>query len=202
MPINSIQFRAEIGQFNNAFQRIYSTTALPFVTLIASIINLFLVECHNYNNLFHLVCIIIILMLFPFIFSLTLIFSNLFNLYNIILIFYINIYIWLRFIFNLLWATIAYHKAFCKFLVRYYFFFQICVFVPFIRLALLISGDIETNPGPERCNQNISLCHWNLNGIAANNFVKISLLEAYNSLHDFDIICISESFLDSNYSNR
>ena len=58
------------------------------------------------------------------------------------------------------------------------------------------------NPGPEnRCNQNISFCHWNLNGIAANNFVKISLLEAYNTVHYFDVICISETFLDSDYSS-
>ena len=67
---------------------------------------------------------------------------------------------------------------------------------------MLISGDIESNPGPEnRCNQNISFCHWNLNGKAANNFVKISLLEAYNTVHDFDVICISETFLDSDYSS-
>ncbi len=75
------------------------------------------------------------------------------------------------------------------------------MFVPFIRLSLLISGDIEINPGPEKpCCQDISLCHWNLNGIAANNFVKISLLEAYNAVHDYDIICISETYLDSVYS--
>ena len=38
-------------------------------------------------------------------------------------------------------------------------------FLPLIRLALIISGDIETNPGPENlCDQNLSLCHWNLNG--------------------------------------
>ena len=74
------------------------------------------------------------------------------------------------------------------------FFLQICTFLPFIRLALIISGDIESNPGPENlCNQNLSLCHWNLNGIAANNFIKISLLEAYNTIHNFDLICISDS---------
>ena len=67
---------------------------------------------------------------------------------------------------------------------------------------MLISGDIENNPGPEnRCNQNIYFCHWNLNGIASNNVLKISLLEAYNTVHDFDVICISETFLDSDYSS-
>ena len=38
-------------------------------------------------------------------------------------------------------------------------------------------------------------------GITANNFIKISLLEAYNTIHNFDLICISETFLDSNYSD-
>ena len=93
------------------------------------------------------------------------------------------------------------HKGILKFLVQYCFFFQIFTFIPFIRLALIVSGDIETNPGPENCNKNISFCHWNINGIAANNFVKISLLEAYNTLHDFDLICITETLLDSDYTN-
>ena len=45
-------------------------------------------------------------------------------------------------------------------------------------LALIIcSGDIETNPGPKK-NTKVSFCHWNLNGVAANNFSKLSLLQA------------------------
>ena len=42
--------------------------------------------------------------------------------------------------------------------------------------------------------------HWNLNGIATNNFVKISFIEAYNTIYNYDIICISETFLDSDHS--
>ena len=38
-----------------------------------------------------------------------------------------------------------------------------------------------------------------MNGLAANNFAKISLLEAFNAIHDFDVICITETFLDSDY---
>ena len=76
------------------------------------------------------------------------------------------------------------------------------LFLPFIKRALIIAGDIETNPGPEKLvNQNISLCHWNLNGISTNNYIKISLLEAYNAVHDFDIICLSETFLNSEHLN-
>ena len=108
-------------------------------------------------------------------------------------VFYIN---------NLIWFTIAYHKVFTRFIIRYFYFFQIFTFLPYLRLSLILSGDIETNPGPDMSNnQNLSFCHWNLNGIAANNFVKITLLEAYNAIHSFDVICLSETFLDSDYSH-
>ena len=59
-----------------------------------------------------------------------------------------------------------------------------------------MSGDIETNPGPAM-DKTLNICHWNLNGIASNNFMKLSLLQAQNSIHDFDIICLSETFLNT-----
>ena len=124
-------------------------------------------------------------------------------MYNTVITFYISGLVCSRLFFKLLRLTIAYHKVLTKLLeVRYFFFFQIFLFVPFIRLSLLISGDIGNNPGPEKSRgQDISLCHWNLNGITANNFIKISLLEAYISVHDFDLICITETFLDSDCSS-
>ena len=48
---------------------------------------------------------------------------------------------------------------------------------------------------------NFSICHWNLNSIAAHNFAKVNLLQAYNAIHDFDMICLSESYLDSTVSS-
>ena len=108
----------------------------------------------------------------------------------------------MHFIINLLRFTIVCRKAVAKFMVQYNFLLQICTFLPFLRLALIISRDIESNPGPENLfNQNLSVCHGNVNGIAANNFIKVSLLEAYNTIHNFDLICISETFLNSDYSN-
>ena len=47
----------------------------------------------------------------------------------------------------------------------------------------------------------ISICHWNLNGIAAQNYTKLAMLEAYNALHNYDLICNSETFLDSSHSD-
>ena len=38
---------------------------------------------------------------------------------------------------------------------------------------------------------------WNLNSVASHNFSKIQSLVAYNCIHKFDIICLSESYLNS-----
>ena len=74
----------------------------------------------------------------------------------------------------------------------------------FIMLILLTCGDIESNPGPRRSDScyNFSICHWNLNSMTAHNFKKINLLEAYNTINKFDVICLSESYLDSSISLR
>ena len=43
-----------------------------------------------------------------------------------------------------------------------------------IMVLIICSSDIETNPCPKK-NTKISFYHWNLNGIAAHNFSKVSL---------------------------
>ena len=40
--------------------------------------------------------------------------------------------------------------------------------------------------------QTFSFSHWNLN-----NFTKVTLLKAYLSVQQFDIFCISETYLNS-----
>ena len=68
-------------------------------------------------------------------------------------------------------------------------------------LLVLLSGDVEINPGPKRNPRaKLSICHWNLNSISAHNYVKLSLLSAYLSFHNFDIICLSETYLNSSNS--
>ena len=63
--------------------------------------------------------------------------------------------------------------------------------------------DVELNPGPKIRNFcfSFSVCHWNLNSIKAHNFAKVNLLQAYNAIHDFDMICLPESCLDSSVSS-
>ena len=58
---------------------------------------------------------------------------------------------------------------------------------PFVALLLLWSDDVETNPG---------------NGLAAHDFLKVSLIEAFITTHNFDIICLSETFLDCTVSQH
>ena len=91
------------------------------------------------------------------------------------------------------------------------FYFQVLVYLHWYTISiLLLSGDIETNPGPVSSNlESLSICHWNLNSIAAENFVKVPaenfvkvpLLEAYVTANKFDIICLSETFLNSTFLN-
>ena len=64
-------------------------------------------------------------------------------------------------------------------------------------LILLMDGDIESNPGPKTKTKSTFFfmlpleCQWSI----AHN--KLSMLEAYNIAHIYDVICISESYLDS-----
>ena len=68
----------------------------------------------------------------------------------------------------------------------------------FYKCLLQLSGDIKLNPGPKpnSC-KSFSIYHWNLNRMTSHNFIKVSLLTAYNNIHKFDIICLSETYLNS-----
>ena len=53
---------------------------------------------------------------------------------------------------------------------------EIC-FLPCIKILLYCCGDIEINPGSKQ--SSLTFCHWNLNAIAAHEFIVISLLQGY-----------------------
>ena len=66
----------------------------------------------------------------------------------------------------------------------------------FFRL-LELNGDIEFYPRPKPdSSQSFSIYLWKLNSMSAHNYSKISLLTAYISIHDFDIICLSETYFN------
>ena len=63
---------------------------------------------------------------------------------------------------------------------------------------ILLSGDVEINPGPRHNSGELfSICHWNLNTVSAYNYTKLSSLKAFIAVDKFDIICLSETCLDS-----
>ena len=68
----------------------------------------------------------------------------------------------------------------------------------FLLLTLLVCSDIHLNPGPKRNRScyNFSICHQNQSSTTAYNYEKINL-EACNTVNKFDMICISELYLDS-----
>ena len=70
------------------------------------------------------------------------------------------------------------------------------LWVLYFVLRLLQHGNIELNPGPKY----FSICHWNLNSLTAHNNLKASQLQAFNLVHKFDIVCTSETHLDSSVS--
>ena len=84
------------------------------------------------------------------------------------------------------------HILYFSLLANYLCQVQLC------KLHINLSWDIELYPGPKSNScENFSVCHWNLNSISAHNFSKVLLFNAYTSLHSFDIICLSETYLDS-----
>ena len=62
-------------------------------------------------------------------------------------------------------------------------------------LLILISNDIEQNPGPGYHSNFFTFMNWNLNSLATNDFSRVQLIEAHNSLHNYDLISICETNL-------
>ena len=161
MPVNSIQYKASVGVFNNRDNN-SKTKYLNYATIL-SVLYMF-----NFPKLYDL--IYFFKLLFQVALQLCFFFvkhideplgTNL--LYSYVTITYLH-FLW-------------YHKQ-----------------------RLILSNDIEVNPGPKLdSSQNFTICHWNLNSIAAHTFSKINFLKAYLTIHKTDIVCLSETYLDSSF---
>ena len=68
---------------------------------------------------------------------------------------------------------------------------------------IILSGDIETNPGPKHSfsSQVLTVCQWNLNRLLSHMYKKVYSLSAY-MLHVCPQIrhCLSETYLNSKTS--
>ena len=70
----------------------------------------------------------------------------------------------------------------------------------YFQLVVFLSDDIAKHPGPGPICQNnfFNFTLWNLNSNAKDNFQRVNLIEAHNSLFKYDLISICESgFNDS-----
>ena len=68
------------------------------------------------------------------------------------------------------------------------------------RKMLILSGNVLEKPGPNDCN--LKFFHWNLNSITARDNTKISLIEIYKSVFNYDFMAIFDTRLDRSISNE
>ena len=73
-------------------------------------------------------------------------------------------------------------------------FYTICYM---LLLHFICASDIERNPRKNNTFLNLSLCDWNFGSIAVQNFSNPFLLKAFNVQHKFDMICLSQTYLDT-----
>ena len=59
--------------------------------------------------------------------------------------------------------------------------------------------DIETNPG--FTDGLFRFCCWNTNSLITHQFQRVSALQAYSTLNNLHLICVTESALHKNISN-
>ena len=70
-------------------------------------------------------------------------------------------------------------------------------------VRIKMSVDVEMNPGPKPSScKKFSISNRNLKSISGPNFIKISFLSACISIHNFDILGLSENYLDSTISSN
>ena len=67
----------------------------------------------------------------------------------------------------------------------------LCIWLPLI--LILLSNDVHLNPGPHFQN---NFMPWNVNSPAKDNFQRVSLIEAHNSVFNYDLVSIYETSLN------
>ena len=63
-------------------------------------------------------------------------------------------------------------------------------------MVLILSNDVEFNPGDLLREGFLSVINWNTNSLSKDNCQRVSLLESHNSLFNYDIICLCETSLN------
>ena len=72
----------------------------------------------------------------------------------------------------------------------------------YFQLVISLSNDISENPGPSypihqsgEVTPYFSFCNWNLNTLSKEEFSRVSLLNAHNTIHKYDIMSLCETSL-------
>ena len=64
-------------------------------------------------------------------------------------------------------------------------------------LLILLSNDVHQNPGPINIrNSYLTFMNWNCNSLAMDDFRRLRLIEAQNSVFDYDLISLCETSLN------
>ena len=74
-------------------------------------------------------------------------------------------------------------------------------FLTILHTLLVLSGTVETNPGPSEKIRNLSFAVWNLDSIPAREFARIPLIETFQATYNFDIFGVCESLLNKDILN-
>lgn len=69
----------------------------------------------------------------------------------------------------------------------------------FLLNLLFCYGDTETYLGPKY--SPLTFCHWNLNRLTAHDSIITFLIQAYITQHNYDIKCLSKTFLHSSFQS-
>ena len=87
---------------------------------------------------------------------------------------------------------------FLSLVIVYIFCIRITKKVPpwVLIILILLANDIELNPGPPYHENFFTFMNWNLNSIVKNDFERVQLIEAHNSLFNYDLISLCETSLN------
>ena len=63
-------------------------------------------------------------------------------------------------------------------------------------ILIILSNEINLNPGPHFQNNLFNFMSWNVNSLAKGNFQRVRPIEAHNSIFNYDLISICETSLN------
>ena len=63
-------------------------------------------------------------------------------------------------------------------------------------ILIILANDVNLNPGPQFHNNFFNFMTWNLNSLAKDDFQRVRLIEAHNSIFNYDLISVCETSLN------